>query len=163
MKNLESNRLILRPWKINDLDDLHEFTSDKKVAKLAGFNVRKTKKETLNILNQFIIDSLKSLWAIELKECNKAIGWIELHNPSEETYINSKEIGFVLSQEYWGKGLMPEAIKLVLNYEFDEEKVNSIICTHFVGNIQSKRVILKCGFEFVMENNDKVYYCLNKY
>ncbi len=51
-----------------------------------------------------------------------------------------------------------------LNYKRNRvKKVNIIICTHFVGNIQSKRVISKCGFEFVMENNDKVYYCLNKY
>ena len=44
MRILESNRLILRPWKISDLDDLHEFMSNEKVANLAGFSVRTTKK-----------------------------------------------------------------------------------------------------------------------
>jgi len=42
MKILESNRLILRAWKISDLDDLHEFTSNEEVASMAGFHVKNT-------------------------------------------------------------------------------------------------------------------------
>lgn len=162
MRILESNRLILRSWKISDLDDLHEFMSNKKVATLAGFNVKNSKEDTLNILKQFIIDSSNSLWAIELKNLNKAIGWIELRKYSEGIDKNSKEIGFVLSQGYWGQGLIPEAIKQVLYYGFNEEKLNSIICSHFINNNQSKRAIEKCCFKYVKKSNDKVYYCLNK-
>ncbi|WP_026896232.1 GNAT family N-acetyltransferase [Clostridiisalibacter paucivorans] len=162
MKILKSNRLILRPWKFSDLDDLHEFTSNKKVANLAGFNVKNSKDESLNILNQFVIDSSSSLWAIELKNSNKAIGWIELHSPTEGTDKNSKEIGFVLSQKYWGQGLMPEAIKQVISYGFFEGKIDSIVCSHFTNNVQSKRVIEKCGFKYIIKNNDKLYYRLNK-
>lgn len=162
MKILESNRLILRPWKISDLDDLHEFTSNKEVANLAGFNVKNSKEDSLNILKQFIIDSSNSLWAIELKNFNKAIGWIELHKYSEGIDKDSKEIGFVLSQRYWGQGLMPEAIRQVLTYGFNEEKINSIKCSHFVKNSQSKRVIEKCCFKYIRKSDDKIYYCLNK-
>ena len=115
MRILEGNRLILRPWNSSDLDDLHEFMSNKEVANLAGFNVKNSKEDTLKILKQFIIDSSNSLWAIELKKNNKAIGCIELHKYIEGIDKNSKEIGFVLSQRYWGQGLMPEAIKLVLH------------------------------------------------
>lgn len=162
MKILESHRLILRPWKISDLDDLHDFMSNKEVANLAGFNVKNRKDESLNILKQFIIDSSNSLWAIELKNINKAIGWIELHEYPNRIDKNSKEIGCVLSQKYWGQGLMPEALKQVLYYGFNEEKLNSIICSHFVNNNQSKRVIEKCSFKYVKSSNDKIYYCLNK-
>ena len=66
MKILDSNRLILRTWNISDLDNVHEFMSNKEVANLAGFNVKNSKEEILNILKQFIIDSYNSLWAIEL-------------------------------------------------------------------------------------------------
>lgn len=162
MKILESHRLILRPWKISDLDDLHDFMSNKEVANLAGFNVKNRKDESLNILKQFIIDSSNSLWAIELKNINKAIGWIELHEYPNRIDKNSKEIGCVLSQKYWGQGLMPEALKQVLYYGFNEQKLNSIICSHFVNNNQSKRVIEKCSFKYVKSSNDKIYYCLNK-
>jgi ribosomal-protein-alanine N-acetyltransferase len=162
MRILESSRLLLRPWKISDLDDLHEFMSNKEIANLAGFNVKNSKEESLNILKQFIVDSSNSLWAVELKNINKVIGWIELHKYSEAIDKNSKEIGCVLSQKYWGQGLMPEALKQVLNYGFNEEKLNSIICSHFVNNNQSKRVIEKCCFNFIKTDNDKIYYCLDK-
>ena len=162
MRILEGNRLILRPWNSSDLDDLHEFMSNKEVANLAGFNVKNSKEDTLKILKQFIIDSSNSLWAIELKKNNKAIGWIELHKYIEGIDKNSKEIGFVLSQRYWGQGLMPEAIKLVLHYGFNEEKLDSIICSHFFNNNQSKRAIEKCCFKYVKKSSDKIYYCLNK-
>lgn len=79
MKILESKRIILRPWQISDLDDLHEFMSNEQVARLAGFKVKKNKGESLRILKQFIIDSSDSLWAVELKNNNKVIGWVELH------------------------------------------------------------------------------------
>ena len=162
MRILEGNRLILRPWNSSDLDDLHEFMSNKEVANLAGFNVKNSKEDTLKILKQFIIDSSNSLWAIELKKNNKAIGCIELHKYIEGRDKNSKEIGFVLSQRYWGQGLMPEAIKLVLHYGFNEEKLDSIICSHFFNNNQSKRAIEKCCFKYVKKSSDKIYYCLNK-
>lgn len=162
MRILESDRLILRPWKISDLDDLHEFMSNEKVANLAGFSVKNNKEESLKILKQFIIDSSDSLWAVELKNINKVIGWIELHKYSEGIYINSKEIGCVLSQKYWGQGLMPEALRQVLSYGFNEEELDSIVCSHFVNNNQSKRAIEKSGFKYAKANDNKVYYCLNK-
>jgi len=162
MKLLESSRLILRPWKISDLDDLHEFMSNEKVANLAGFSVRNSKEESLKILKQFIIDSSDSLWAVGLKNTNKVVGWIELHKYSEGIDINSKEIGCVLSQKYWGQGLMPEAFKQVLSYGFNEEELDSIVCSHFVNNNQSKRLIEKSGFKYVKASNNKVYYCLKK-
>ncbi|WP_321994276.1 GNAT family N-acetyltransferase [Clostridium butyricum] len=55
MNIFESKRVILRPWQISDLDDLHEFMSNEKVTSLAGFKVKKNNNESLRILNQFII------------------------------------------------------------------------------------------------------------
>ena len=160
MKILKSNRLILRSWKICDLDDLHEFTSNEKVASMAGFNVKNTKNETLNMLKQFIIDSTDSLWAIELEESHKVIGWVELHTHLQNEQTNSKGIGFVLSQKYWGVGIMAEAVITVLHYGFSEENIESIVCSHSINNIQSKTVIEKCGFKYERKSNDRVYYSI---
>lgn len=162
MKLLESKRLFLRPWTIYDLNDLHECISNETVAKLAGFNVRKTKKETLKLLEQFIKDSSKSLWAIEFKENKKAIGWIELINRANDINMDSKELGFVLAQEYWKRGLMSEAVNLVINYAFTKNKFSSITCTHFLKNYRSKNVIVKSGFKFIMNDSSKAYYYLCK-
>ena len=53
MKVLKTSRLILRNWHISDLDDLHEFISNKKVSDLAGFKVRKNKEESLGLIERF--------------------------------------------------------------------------------------------------------------
>ena len=162
MKILESKRIILRPWQISDLDDLHEFMSNEQVARLAGFKVKKNKGESLRILKQFIIDSSDSLWAVELKNNNKVIGWVELHEYTNRINKDSKEIGCVLSEKYWGQGLMPEALKEVISYGFNEQRLKFIICSHFLNNNQSKRIIEKCGFNYVEVSNEKAYYCMLK-
>ncbi|MFT8352257.1 GNAT family N-acetyltransferase [Clostridium saccharoperbutylacetonicum] len=161
MMALESERLNLRGWYISDLDDLHEFTSNKKVADLAGFKVRNNKEESLQLLQRFIIDSNDSLWAIELKESNKVIGWIEVHEPAEKTFTNSKEIGATLSEEYWGQALIPEAIKQVCSYLFIEEKISIAVWSHYVYNVQSEKAIIKAGFNLYLEENNKKYYYIH--
>lgn len=162
MKCLETSRLNLRAWKVSDLDDLYELISNQKIAELAGFKVRETMKASLPILMQFIKDSLNSLWAIELKENHKVIGWIEMHSSKEWTNHREAEIGFVLSQHYWGQGLMPEGLKEVINYAFQEEEMEVLLCDHFIHNHQSKRVIEKCRFKSFMKTEEKIYYRLEK-
>lgn len=57
-------------------------------------------------------------------------------------------IGYVLSEDYWGKGLMSEAVKEVIRYLFEEVKLDIISCYHYPFNIRSKRVIEKSGFKY---------------
>jgi len=56
------------------------------------------------------------------------------------------EIGYVLSKNYWGRGLMPEAAKCVIKWCFEKLNFAQLTVTHFEENLQSKSVILKCGF-----------------
>lgn len=62
--------------------------------------------------------------------------------------LSCREIGCVLSKDYWGQGLMPEAINEVINYLFNEKKLDIIFYGHFVSNNQSARVSEKCGFKY---------------
>ena len=64
------------------------------------------------------------------------------------------ELGFVLSKDYWGQGIMPEAVRRVIDWLFEEQGMDFISCEHFVTNRQSKRVQEKCGFKYV---KDSVY------
>ena len=57
-----------------------------------------------------------------------------------------REIGYVLSKDYWGKCLMPEALNEVIRYCFEDLKLDFLACGHFTDNNQSKRVQEKCGF-----------------
>lgn len=62
--------------------------------------------------------------------------------------LRAREIGFVLSKNYWGLGLMAEAVNAVIAYLFNDIKLDLIICGHFKRNYQSKRVQEKCGFKY---------------
>jgi ribosomal-protein-alanine N-acetyltransferase len=59
-----------------------------------------------------------------------------------------REIGYALHKDHWGLGLMPEAVKAVISWCFDDLHYDFLICCHFDWNKQSKRVIEKCGFRY---------------
>lgn len=143
---LKTNRLVLRPFKIEDLDDFYEYAKTD-IGTMAGWLPHKNKKETLEILNKFITD--KKTFAITFN--NKVIGSLGIEKYKEKELIEysyklGRELGFVLAKPYWGKGLMVEAVNEVINYLFNKEKLDFIVCCHFLSNNQSKRVQEKCGF-----------------
>ena len=145
---LHTERLTLRPWTLNDLDDLYEYASVDGVGQMAGWLPHKNKEESLNILQIFIGE--KKTFAIEY--CGKVIGslGIELYDEKALPEFNAKqgrEIGYALSKEYWGKGLMPEAVKAVIKFLFEVAKLDFIVCGHFTENSQSQRVQEKCGLK----------------
>ena len=144
-----TERLTLRPWKLSDLEDLYEYASVDGVGQMAGWIPHKSMGESLEILNRFIAG--KKTFALEYK--GKVIGslGIEEYNEAEITEPEYKdklgrEIGYVLSKDYWGHGLMPEAVNAVVMYLFQKLKLDFIVCGHFLDNYQSLRVQEKCGF-----------------
>lgn len=146
MKKLETDRLILREFLNTDLDDFFEYAKRPDVGPNAGWPAHKTKDETTRILKMFIEE--KDVWAIVDKSSNKAIGSYGLHDDRRRNNSKSKMIGYVLSDEFWGKGYATEATRRVLEYAFNELDVNLISVYHFAFNERSKRVIEKCGFKF---------------
>jgi ribosomal-protein-alanine N-acetyltransferase len=146
MKLLETKRLILRNWKITDLDDLYEYSKNPNVGPRAGWKPHKNKEVSKEVLQSFIKSD--EIWAIVYKENNKVIGSIGNHKDVKRNLFKARMIGYVLSEEYWGKGIMIEAVKRVIKYLFEERKYELVSCYHYDFNCQSKRVIEKCGFRY---------------
>ncbi|MCL2286361.1 MAG: GNAT family N-acetyltransferase, partial [Firmicutes bacterium] len=118
-----------------------------------------------DILKMFL--ESKNEFAIYHKADKKVIGSIGLHDAwinRERKYkhLKAKNIGYVISKDYWGQGLVPEAVRAVTKYGFDNLGMEAFSIEHFVENSQSRRVIEKCGFTFVREGR---YYAkqLDKY
>lgn len=144
---INTKRLILRPWKIEDLDDFYEYASVDGVGQMAGWLPHKDKEESLMILNNFIDN--KKTFALEYN--GKVIGSLGIEEYDEQKFpelkdVRCREIGYVLSKDYWGQGLMPEAVKAVIDYLFEEVDLDAVLCGHFLSNAQSHRVQEKCGF-----------------
>jgi [ribosomal protein S5]-alanine N-acetyltransferase len=144
MKLIETPRLILRDWTLNDASDLFEYAKLPTVGPNAGWVPHKSIEESINIIKKFI--EKNDTWAIELKGENRIIGSIGLHRRTDLTgqYVN--ELGYVLSTHYEGNGYMTEAANRIIAYAFEELKVPLIKVYHFIGNAKSERVIQKCGF-----------------
>lgn len=149
---IETDRLILRPWQERDLNDLYEYASVDGVGEMAGWRHHGSIDESKRILGMFMEG--KKTFALELKENGKVIGSLgleELEPDPVEGQRYGREIGYVLSRDYWGKGLMPEAVDAVIRYCFDVLHYDYLTCGHFVRNSQSRKVVEKSGFSFVKE------------
>ena len=147
---IETERLILREWNLDGLDDFYEYAKEPGVGEMVGWNHHKNKEESLEILKRFIEE--KKTFAIIYKENNKIIGSLGIENYHMEEKLtefekySGREIGFTISKDYWGRGLMPEALKAVTDYLFNTLDYDFLLCGHFDNNSRSKRVQEKCGF-----------------
>jgi len=173
---LETDRLLLRPWQEEDLNDFYKYASVEGVGEMAGWKHHESIEVSKQMLQSFI--SGRHVFAIVYKENNKVIGSLGLHKSwadDDSNYANLKvkEIGYVLSKDYWGQGLMAEAVKEVIRFCFEDYKLDALTVGHFSFNNQSRRVIEKCGFKFVKNSEfyakhlgetyeDKKYILFNK-
>lgn len=145
---LRTDRLVLRPFRYDDLEDFYAYARIDGVGQMAGWLPHRSKEESLAILKMFIQG--KQTLAIEFG--GKVIGSVGIDEYDEAElpeFDNKKgrEIGYVLSKDYWGNGFMPEAVNAVIRYCFDELDVDFLACSHYIDNNQSRRVQEKCGFK----------------
>ena len=153
---LHTKRLTLRPWRQSDLEDFYEYASVDGVGQMAGWNPHRSKAESQSILDKFIAH--RKTFAIEYQ--GKVIGSIGIEKYDDYKFPDfldkkCREIGYVLSKDYWGQGIMPEGVKEVIRYLFEDVGLDAIFCGHFLRNHRSQRVQEKCGFKHVLYDTYK--------
>ena len=156
---LKTQRLILRNWRQEDLEDFYEYAKVDGVGQMAGWLPHESKEMTHTILDSFIKG--KKTFALELD--GKVIGSLGIETYDPEKYpaladLQGRSIGYVLSKDYWGRGLMPEAVKAVQKYLFESVHLDFLLISHFVWNGQSRRVIQKCGFQYLQTSLHETRY-----
>ncbi len=151
--HIETDRLILRPWRESDLEDFFEYASVPGIGEMAGWKHHASLEESKTILSLFVQE--KKTFALELKENGKVIGSLGLEDRDGDLDLPEEQvgrgIGYVLSKNYWSKGLMTEAVNAVIKYCFENLHYDWLICGHFLQNDRSRRVIEKSGFTYVQE------------
>lgn len=156
---IKTNRLILRPWKEEDLEDFYEYARVDGVGQMAGWLPHENIEKSKAILDLFIKG--KKTFAIEFN--GKTIGsvGVELYNEKEFPEFDNllgRKFGYVLSKDYWGQGLMPEAVKALTDYLFEKENLDFIMIDHFIRNNQSRRVVEKCGYKYYKDSICHTHY-----
>lgn len=148
--HLETERLIIRDWTLEDVNDMYAYAKNSKVGPMAGWAPHKNRVETKMVIEDMI--KKKEAFAVELKENHKVIGGVGLHDkiPLEEWKDKrQREIGYVLHPDYWGNGYIPEAVRALICHGFNDLNLELIWCACYNNNDNSKRVIEKCGFKKV--------------
>lgn len=146
---LETERLILRHWTQTDAPSLYEYAKDPAIGPIAGWPPHKNIEESLNVIQT--VFNHPNCYAICEKGSNIAIGAIELklNGHTDMTERDDEcELGYWLGKPFWGKGYMPEAVKALLCYAFENLGMTTIWCGYYDGNHKSKRVQEKVGFVY---------------
>lgn len=152
---LETERLILRPWQETDAEALYEYAKDPLVGPIAGWPPHTSVENSLKVIQNVL--SAPDTYAVILKETGKPVGSIGLmigENSNLNISNDEGEIGYWIGVPYWGQGLIPEAVRELLRYGFEDLCLTKIWCGYFEGNEKSRRVQEKCGFIYHHTNKD---------
>lgn len=149
---LETERLYLREFTIDDAQLLIDLNSDIEVTRYTGDGPVKDLEEAKGILTEIIFPQYKNnigRWAVHLKSSNEFIGWCGLKHIAEENEI---DLGYRFFKTHWGKGYATESAKAVLEYGVSQLKLKNIIARAAKENTASIHVIKKLGMTYLKDD-----------
>lgn len=144
---LETTRLNLRRFKIEDAENMYKnWASENEVTKFLTWPTHASVDVTRTVLNDWIKNYEKNdfyNWAIELKSNGEIVGNISVVSIKEN--IEGAIIGYCMGTKWWGREIMPEAGKAVIQYLFEQVGFHRIAASHDKNNPKSGRVMQKIG------------------
>ncbi len=148
--------ISIRKWKIEDAEQLKNAINNEKI--LDNLRDGIPYPYTLENAKEFITQTLNApvnsqySWAISVDD--KVIGSVGVFR-KDNIHCYTAEIGYYISEEYWGKGIMTQVIKDVCKYIFENTDIVRIFAEPFSYNVASCRVLEKAGFQLegILRNN----------
>ncbi|SHG75430.1 GNAT family N-acetyltransferase [Flavobacterium johnsoniae] len=144
---IETERLLLRRITNDDVNEVFELRSNPETMKFIPRPLVKDNEDALlhiAMIEEKIETNIGINWAITLKGNPKLLGIIGYYRMQPENY--RAEIGYMLSPDFHGKGIIPEAVNALLKYGFENLKLHSIEAVIDPENYASEKVLQKCGF-----------------
>ncbi len=166
MREIETERLLLRQFTMDDLDDLYFIYSHPDLSKYLSNEQPLRLDQTRAAINS-IAECWRQhnfgVWAVVYKKHQKLIGHCGLKFLENTPEV---QIGYLLLKDYWRRGLGTEAAAAVLKYGFEVVKLERIVAIAKPENIASRRVMEKVGMKYEKDayyyDNDVVYYSLSR-
>lgn len=145
---IHTPRLILRLFRMSDLDTFQAYRSDPLVAKYQGWDVPYPRAKAETYINELLNrhQLISSEWmqiAVERLEDNQMIGDCAFHLLPGDS--RQAEIGYTLAQSYWGNGFGVEAVTALLGFLFEEAGLHRVIAGCDVLNTGSIRLLERVG------------------
>ena len=132
IKEINTERLILRPWQESDAEALYKYAQDPAIGPIAGWPPHTSVEDSLNIIRT--VFAAPETYAVELKQTGEPVGSIGIMFGDG---LHSAEM-----QEN------EEAVRRLMQRCFEDLGINAIWCGYYDGNTKSRRVMEKCGFRF---------------
>lgn len=158
--NLETERLILRKFKLSDAEALYNnWANDSEVTKFLTWPTHTSVEISEIVVNDWVnsyADNKFYQWAIVLKENqNEPVGSISVVHMDEE--INMVHIGYCIGRKWWHQGITSEAFSGIIPFLIEGVGAKRIESRHDPKNPNSGKVMLKCGltYEGTLRNADK--------
>jgi len=147
---LETERLVLREITMDDLDWYIEHFSRPEMVEGQGFPGPESREVAEKELHQYIVDLFKRRdgfrWGVTLKGDPRLIGSLGFYKwvrPSG----HMAETGYDLQREHWGKGIMSEAMRAVVDFGFEKMGLTRIEAFVYVSNRRSCGMLERLGFQ----------------
>lgn len=148
-RTIETERLLLRRFTVDDAQEFFKnVTSDLEVNRFLTWPLHETVEDTKTLLSEWTkrYESLERYcWAIVLKETGQIVGTIAA--PTVKNRIETVEVTYCIGSKWWGQGIVPEALKNVMKYFFEEIQANRIEAGFDANNPKSGRVMEKVGMK----------------
>ena len=154
---IETERLILRPYKTEDAEDVFAYASDEENTRYMIWERHKTVQDAIDFIGFEMKNYEKGNcfdYAFVLKETGKRIGG---GGCMAADIPHCAEIGYIINKRYWGRGLVPEAMSAIIDFFTKELKIKRIEAKYFVGNEKSGRVMEKLGMQYEGTLRQKVF------
>ncbi|HVF12514.1 MAG TPA: GNAT family protein [Actinomycetota bacterium] len=149
LPTLNTERLTLRPFTMNDAEDVFAYASDPEVPRYLPWEPHATIEDSRSFL-EGVLSAYKEgrpfAWALVLKQAGKVVGGAGYN--SWDRPNRSAAFGYAMAKQLWGQGLMTEATKAILGFGFDQMNLNRIWAIAEPENIGSWRVMEKCGLSY---------------
>ena len=153
MSTINTGRLILRPFRRGDAEAMYRnWTYDERVARYCRWYPHNAIETTEQLLDLYISEYNENYdyrWAITLSDKDEPVGCIDVVGFSGDD--NAPEVGYVLSNDYWGKGIMTEALRAVIGKLFDDGFKRVTAC-HHKDNPASGCVMKNAGMHYIGED-----------
>ncbi|MDR3552862.1 MAG: GNAT family N-acetyltransferase [Clostridia bacterium] len=149
-QTIETPRLILRKFELSDAQAMfNNWASDSEVTRFLRWDAHQSVNVTREVLRGWVGNYGEGHdyfhWVIVLRETGLPVGAISLLNVSRRDQC--AEVGYCLGRRYWGRGIMTEALRAVLEFGFLRAGFNRIEAAHSVRNPASGRVMQKAGMK----------------
>ena len=139
----------IRKWKLSDAKDLAAALSNKKVQDNLrdGLPYPYTEQDGKEFISAMLSADESETFAFAITVDNMVIGSIGIFRQGN-IHRQTAELGYYIAEEYWGKGIMTEAVKQICEYVFAKSDIIRIYAEPFAYNIASCRVLEKVGFQY---------------